>query len=88
MISKRIGHWSWALSADERKTAVIVAMRQGEQTRLATTFQRKHDAMLEKQRKLNDFEERLEQQGMTSIGRSRRRFRLPFTPGNTGDVLG
>jgi hypothetical protein len=89
MISKRIGHWSWALSAAERKTAAIVAIRRGEQTRLTTTLQRKHDAMLDKQRKLDDFEERLEQQGVTLIGRSGRRFRLPFTPRNdAGNVLG
>jgi hypothetical protein len=89
MISKRIGHWSWTLSADERKTAAVVALRQGEQTRLTTRLQCEHDAMLEKQRKLNDFEQRLEQQGVPLIGRSRRRFRLPFTPRNdAGNMLG
>ncbi len=78
MISKRIGHWSWALSLDERKTAALVAIRRGEQTRLSVKLQRKHDAMLEKQRKLDHFEQRLEQQGVTSIGRSRLRFRRPL----------
>jgi hypothetical protein len=79
MISKRIGHWTWALSTDERKTAALVAIRQGEQTALTTKLQRKHDAMLEKQRKLDSFEQRLEQQGVTLIGRSRLRFRRPIT---------
>jgi hypothetical protein len=75
MISKRIGHWSWSLSADERKTAAVVACRLREQTSLATRLRRKHDAMLEKQRKLDDLETRLEQQGVSPIGRSRLRFR-------------
>jgi hypothetical protein len=52
MISKRISHWSWALSADERKTAAAVVRRQREQRQLTTRLRRKHDAMLEKQRKL------------------------------------
>jgi hypothetical protein len=55
MISNRLGHWSWALSAEERKT---VGIRQGEQTRLSAKLQRKHEVMLLKQRKLNDFEQR------------------------------
>jgi hypothetical protein len=58
MISNRLGHWSWALSAEGRKTAAIVAIRQGEQTRLSAKLQRKHEVMLLKQRKLNDFEQR------------------------------
>jgi len=55
----------------ERKTVALVAIRQCEQTRLTTTLQRKHDAMLDKQRKLDDFEERLEQQGAISSSRAR-----------------
>jgi hypothetical protein len=79
LISKRLGHWSWTLSADERKTAAAVAMRQGEQTRLTTRLRRKHEAMLLKQRKLNNFEERLEREGLTLIGQSRARFRRSRT---------
>ena len=72
MICTRIGHWSWILSADEHKTAVVVAIRQGEQIRLTTKLQHKHEAMLLKQRKLDDFEERLEREGVTSRPRFRR----------------
>jgi hypothetical protein len=75
MISKRLGHWSWSLSADERRTAAAVARRLREQTSLAMRLQRKHEAMLDKQRKLDDLERRLDEQGVSSIGRSRSRFR-------------
>lgn len=70
MINKRIGHWSWALSTDERKTAALVERRQREQRRVTTSLQRNHEAMLEKERKLNAREKQLEQQGVTVIRRS------------------
>jgi len=79
MISKRIGHWSWALSANERKTAAAVALRRAEQTELSTQLLRDHEAMVQKQRKLDDFEDRLERQGVTLLGQSRSRFRRPLT---------
>lgn len=79
MINKRIGHWSWALSADERKTAASVTIREAEQAGLTMKLRRKHEAMLLKQRKLDDFEERLEREGVTLIGRSRPRFRRSLT---------
>ncbi len=85
MISKRIGHWSWALSADERKTAATLAIRRAEQTRLTMKLQRKHEAMLLKQRKLDDFEERLERERVTLIGRSRPRFRRSQTDRSDGN---
>jgi hypothetical protein len=87
LISKRLGHWSWALSADERKTAAALAIRQGEQTRLTTRLQRKHEAMLLKQRKLNDLEERLERDCVTLIGQSRSRFRRPRTAPSDGNIF-
>jgi hypothetical protein len=87
LISKRIGHWSWTLSADERKTAAAVAIRQGEQTRLSAKLQRKHEAMRFKQRKLNDFEKRLEREGVTSIGQSRSRFRRSRTAWSDGNIF-
>jgi hypothetical protein len=87
MISKRIGHWSWALSADERKTAATVAIRRAEQTRLTMNLRRKHEAMLLKQRKLDDFEERLEREGVTLIGRSRPRFRRSLTARSDGNIF-
>jgi hypothetical protein len=70
MIYKRTGHWSWALSADERKTAALVERRQREQSRIMTSLRRKHEAILEKERKLNAREKQLERQGVTVIGRS------------------
>lgn len=88
MISKRIGHWSWSLSADERKTAAAVARREREQTSMATRLQRKHGAMLEKQRKLDDFERQLDQQSVTLIGRSRLRFQRPSAWSAAGTLLG
>jgi tmRNA-binding protein len=87
LISKRLGHWSWTLSADERKTAAAVAIRQGEQTRLTTRLQRKHEAMLLKQRKLDNFEERLEREGLTLIGQSRARFRRSRTAPPGGNIF-
>jgi hypothetical protein len=87
LISKRLGHWSWTLSADERKTAAAVAMRQGEQTRLTTRLRRKHEAMLLKQRKLNNFEERLKREGLTLIGESRARFRRSRTAPSDGNIF-
>ena len=87
MISKRLGHWSWTLSADERKTAAAVASRQGEQTRLSTRLQRKHEAMLLKQRKLNNFEERLEREGLTLMGQLRARFRRSRTAPPEGNTF-
>jgi len=77
MISKRIGHWSWTLTADERETAAAIARRLREQTTITTKLQHKHVAMLEKQRKLDQLEEHLLQQGATLINRSRQRFRRP-----------
>jgi hypothetical protein len=70
MINKRIGHSSWAFSADERKTAALVERRQRERTRITTTLQRTHEAILEKGRKVNAREKELERQGVTMIGRS------------------
>jgi hypothetical protein len=70
MISKCIGHWSWALSADERKTAALVERRQRDQSRVTTRLRRKHETMLEKERKLNAREKQLERQGVTVIRRS------------------
>ena len=81
MISKRIGHWSWSLSPDERKTAAAVIRRQREQTSIATRLKRKHDAMLEKQRKIEGRERRLDEQGVTLLGASRSRFRGPNISG-------
>jgi hypothetical protein len=60
MLSSRIGHWSWALSADERKTAALVAIRWGQQAPLSVKLRRKHEAMFEKQRKLEELGKRLE----------------------------
>lgn len=77
MISKRIGHWSWSLSPDERKTAAAVVRRQREQTAMAATLKRKHDAMLDKQRKLDGRERLLGEQGVALIGGSNLRFRQP-----------
>ena len=89
MISKRIGHWSWALSADEWKTAALVERRQREQSRITTRLQRKHEAMREKQQKLNAREKQLERQGVALIGRSRLRFRPPLSAWNAvGPPLG
>ena len=88
MISKRLGHWSWTLSPDERKTAAILAIRQGEQARLSGKLQRKHEAMLLKQRKLDAFEKGLELAGVTLIGRSRARFRRSLAePSYGSDVF-
>jgi len=75
MISKRIGHWSWSLSPDERKTAAAVVRRHREQTTMAAKLKLKHDAMLEKQRKLDGRERQLDQQGVALIGGSNLRFR-------------
>jgi hypothetical protein len=86
MLYKRIGHWSWALSADERKTAALVERRQRDQSRITTRLQRKHEAMLEKERKLGAREKQLERQGVASIGRSRLRFRPPLSAWNAGDM--
>ena len=80
MLYKRIGHWSWALSADERKTAALVERRQREQSRITTRLQRKHEAMLEKERKLNAREKQLKQQGV------RLRFRPPLSAWNAGGM--
>jgi hypothetical protein len=66
MIGKRIGHWRWTLSADERRTAAVVALRQGEQAGISTRLRQKHDAMLQKQCKLD----MLAQQGAISTGKS------------------
>jgi hypothetical protein len=87
MISNRLGHWSWALSAEEHKTAAVVGIRQGEQTRLSAKLQRKHEVMLLKQRKLNDFEKRLAREGVTLIGQSRSRFRRSLTARSDGNIF-
>jgi len=50
--NKRIGKWSWALSADERLTAAAVGRSQSEQTGIKRELKRKYDAMLAKQEKL------------------------------------
>ncbi len=50
--NKRIGKWSWALSADERLTAAAVGRSQSEQTGISRELKRKYDAMLAKQEKL------------------------------------
>jgi hypothetical protein len=71
MIGKRIGRWCWTLSADERRTAVVVALRQGEQVPLSIKLRRKHDAMLQKQRKLDE----LAQQGAIFSAKSGQSFR-------------
>jgi len=52
MTSKRIGKWSWALSAEERLTAALVDQARG--GKLGARLKRRHDAMVEKQRKLAD----------------------------------
>ena len=52
MMGKRIGKWSWTLSADERVTAAIVGEARG--GKLSAKLQRRLDAMIEKQRKLAD----------------------------------
>lgn len=70
MIYKRIGHWSWALSAEERRTAALVERRQRDQSRITTSLRRKHDAMLDRERKLNAREKQLQRQGVTVIRRS------------------
>src|ERR1700738_5247828 len=82
MISKRIGHWSWSLSADERRTAAAAASRQRQQTSLAARLQRKHAAMVEKQQKLDDRERQLDQQGVIRLGGAG--FRRP----NAGNAAG
>lgn len=51
IISKRIGKWSWALSAEERLTAALVSQARG--TKLSAKLERRHGAMVEKQRKLD-----------------------------------
>jgi hypothetical protein len=48
-----------------------------EQTSMATILQRKLGAILETQRKLDDLERQLDQQGVTLIGRSRLKFEWP-----------
>jgi hypothetical protein len=50
MMGKRIGKWSWNLSADERLTAAIVGEARG--GKLSAKLKRRHDDMIEKQRKL------------------------------------
>lgn len=52
MVSKRIGTWSWALSAEERLTATVVDRSQREKERVAMPMRRRYAAMLEKQKKL------------------------------------
>ena len=53
MISKRIGHWSWALSGAEGLAAAFAGRAQMEKTRISPKLKRRYDAMLEKQRKLS-----------------------------------
>jgi hypothetical protein len=84
---KKIGHWSWTLSADERKTAVVFAIRQDGQIRLTTKLRRKHEAMLLKQRKLDHFEEQREREGVAPIGRSRPSFRRSLTAQSEGHIF-
>jgi hypothetical protein len=50
MMGKRIGKWSWTLSAQERVTAAIVGEARG--GKVSAKLRRQHDAMVEKQRKL------------------------------------
>jgi hypothetical protein len=52
LMGKRIGKWSWALSAEERLTAVLVDQAHGDHSLLTAKLKRAHDGMLEKQRKL------------------------------------
>ena len=77
MISKRIGNWSWTLSPKERETAAAILWRHREQKQLTTGLRRKHDAMVEKQRKLDELEQHLEGQSVTVMARSRLRFGRP-----------
>jgi hypothetical protein len=51
-MGKRIGKWSWALSADERMTAAIVDGARGDPARVSAKVRRAHDVMLDKQKKL------------------------------------
>lgn len=53
MISKRIGHWSWALSGAEGLAAAVAGRAQREHTRISPKLKRRYNAMLEKQRKLS-----------------------------------
>jgi hypothetical protein len=50
MMGKRIGKWTWTLSAEERLTAAMVGEARG--GKLSAKLKRRHDAMVEKQRKL------------------------------------
>ena len=54
MITKRIGKWSWALSAEERLAAAVVERAEREKTRIAMPIRRRYDAMLKKQKKLDE----------------------------------
>ncbi len=80
-------HWSRALSADERNTATIVAIRQGEQSRRSATLQREREDVRLEQRKLDDVAARLEREGVTLIGQSRSRFRRPRTAWPNGNIF-
>lgn len=52
MMTKRIGKWAWALSAQERVTAAIVDSARGDTDAIGVRVRRAHDAMLAKQKKL------------------------------------
>ena len=52
MMGKRTSKWSWALSAEERLTTALVDQARG--GKLSAKLKRRHDAMVEKQRKLKD----------------------------------
>jgi hypothetical protein len=54
MISKRIGKWSWALSAEERLAATMVEGAQRDKLRVAAPMKRRYNAMVEKEKKLRD----------------------------------
>jgi hypothetical protein len=52
MMTKRIGKWAWALSAQERVVAAVVDAARGDTEGIGARIRRAHDAMLVKQKKL------------------------------------
>lgn len=52
MSNKRVGHWSWALSAEEGMTVLAFSTAAQEGRRLAPRLAQRYAAMLAKQAKL------------------------------------
>lgn len=52
MMNNRIGHWAWALTAEEGMAALVVGRSLRDGSPLASRLKRVYAAMLKKQKKL------------------------------------